>query len=1047
MLGPSSPPLTLLSSMSDGVQDLFPDLVGDDLAFDWGTILNTPQPSRIPTEEKTDREARKLLEKCLKELIGSKSPEYVSEATLELESVAVQSYGEQVMRHMVQLYSNSASDPSFHLLRYAVYLSSNNLLSNNNTDMLLKWVIKNNMLWVLERMMDAKLPTTEVFAANIFVSAARLGHPGAVRALLAKDVDPNTIVGSSSTRPALQEATMHGNMEVVELLLDAGADPNALEGGPFRKTALEIAISLPVPNSALVKLLISRGAVLRPEAARYQGTVLQNAVQLGDTDLVCTLLRAGARVADTTLRWGTALQIAARCGTVDIVEALLEAGADVDSPLGEDCEDGADVMAWPLFFLTPLQVATIKDHTEVVQILLDAGAGVNYFPAAKYSDFTSFCFKGRYDHCESDFESDRGSDGGSDCGSDGEPDREPDCEPDCEPGSATDDESDVVSVCESNTFRPNGRRGGMQSDLDFATGRCFLTPLQAAVSNNNMILVRLFLSHGAEVDTIGGRGTALQIAASEPGRFKLVQLLLRKGADVNSPATVPGGRTALQAAAGSGDEQTVELLLQMGANVNAPAYRRGGCTAVQAAARSGHLAMVKLLVAAGADVHAAAAHVSGRTCLQSAARKGDMGIVDYLLQLGVNINEPACPINGRTALLFAIENHHKSLAERLLEKGADPNGRPSGRCGVTPLQAAVKNKWYDFAQLLLRQGVNPNRNLSSSTPLGIALHRNAVEMVRHLIDAGADANERCADLDSFPSSPLEIAVANGSIDIVRNLLDAGARIDGMCGIIPLHAAVERNSLEIVTMLLLKGVSPNPRPDHDRKSVLLKAICRSPINEDMVRLLVDSGARLDADNGVSLCYAAKKGSLQAVEILLQAGADVNARPWGPHRRTALQEAVIYGNFDIAATLLDRGADVDAPLSTELGGTLLQRAAASGSVRMVQLLLAHGADVNAPQAILSGATALQAAVIRGHFRIVFMLLNSGADINAPGAVQWGRTALEVVAEHGRMDIMHLLLQKYGDVDDMEAQCRRAATLASSEGHVVIARMLREWKRPAW
>ena len=90
------------------------------------------------------------------------------------------------------------------------------------------------------------------------------------------------------------------------------------------------------------------------------------------------------------------------------------------------------------------------------------------------------------------------------------------------------------------------------------------------------------------------------------------------GAEVNAPASDEGGRTALQAAAGSGYLPIVELLLKKGAKVNAPASRGNGRTALQAAAESRadeglRLHIAALLVKAGADVNAPGYERNGRT--------------------------------------------------------------------------------------------------------------------------------------------------------------------------------------------------------------------------------------------------------------------------------------------------------------------------------------------------------------------------------------------------------------------------------------------------
>lgn len=75
---------------------------------------------------------------------------------------------------------------------------------------------------------------------------------------------------------------------------------------------------------------------------------------------------------------------------------------------------------------------------------------------------------------------------------------------------------------------------------------------------------------------------------------------------------------------------------------------------------------------------------------------------------------------------------------------------------------------------------------------------------------------------------------------------------------------------------------------------------------------------------------------------------------------------------------------------------------------------------------------------------MLLEAGADVNGPPAGKEGRTALEAAAENGRLDVLHLLLHNDNDIEALEMRCKQAAKLAEREGHLVIARILREYKR---
>jgi ankyrin repeat protein len=127
-------------------------------------------------------------------------------------------------------------------------------------------------------------------------------------------------------------------------------------------------------------------------------------------------------------------------------------------------------------------------------------------------------------------------------------------------------------------------------------------------------------------------------------------------------------------------------------------------------------------------------------------------------------------------------------------------------------------------------------------------------------------------------------------------------------------------------------------------------------------------------GVSLYKVAKQGNVEAVKMLLNAGADVNAQ--GGHCGNALQIASRYGHEAVVRLLLDKGVDVN--VLRGRWGNALQAASRYGHEVVVQLLLDKGADVNA-QGVYYG-NALQAASWYGHKVVVQLLLDKGADVNA-------------------------------------------------------------------
>lgn len=962
-----------------------------DLLLGWDpSSANDEQAQASSLLDPSFREARALLGECLGESIDPDSPDYSSRISSSLEEITIDRYDGDLVHHVKRLSTASGHEAVFQLLRYTVYLSSNNLLSDRKTDKLLRWVIDSGNLWTLESLLGSTLPTTKIFACNLLVSAARLGEVNLVKALLAKGVDPDALAGMLGKQTPLEVAADRGSVSLVKVLLDAKASPNVHHQNwrADSKTALQSAISGHHKNSVIARILIDGGAdVNAVERDRYYPTTTLNlAAQYGDPDLVQKLLDAGARVNEMSADEGTALQIAVRRGNIEITEILIEAGADVDCPIGKAyqgvCKRSVEEMRFNVIE-TPLQRAANEGNMEMVQVLLEAGADIHGFPAREVLPWLMSSGKLSEDEEE-------------------------------------DEEEHHWNYCGiSCRLRP---------------------PLSSAVARQNSLLVRILLNLGADVNDRGCEGTPLQLASAQ-GNVKLVQLLLKKGADVNSAVqNYKRGRTALQAAAGTGNEDLVECLLKAGAQVNALPSSCEGRTAVQAAVESENVDLVKLLVNAGADINAAPAPTSGCTCLQAAAASGNVEMVGLLLQLGADVNSPASSeSDGRTPLQAAIEYLNERVSAILIERGANLNLPSSVKEGVSALGFAIEKHNRDLVHSLLAGGADPNGCGEMETPLGIATSVRVLDFVCCLLDAGADVNRTHRG-----KTPLELAVEGKSPDIARAILRAKPSFGGQVGVDALRQAVRNNSLKMVELLLSHGVSVNKPLGEKHRSPLLEAISQWNINEDIVRTLLNRRVDVNSDHGEPLQAAAAKGSIWTVQALLKAGANVNSPALRPYSKTALQGAAASGNTELVDILLEAGADINAPASPVWGETALQAAVAQGSVRMVKFLLLHDANVNAPASPHHGATALQKAAMAGHLRIALMLLKEGADINAPPAATGGRTALEAAAEHERLDLTCLLLRNDTEPETLETRCKRAAKLAASAGNHILANVLREWKK---
>ena len=253
--------------------------------------LSSAQPSSSPAFEATNREARKLLGDCLDVQIDPDNPEYVSQISSHLDDLGVRRSGQELVQHTETLSSGtSAGDIGLYLLRYAIYLASNNLLCLSKVDKLLEWIIRSGRLSTVERLIDTKTPSVEIFAVKLLVSAARLGEFDVARTLTTKGIDVDSFAVAWGVKTtALEEAVQKRNAVLVRLLLDAGANPsthdNSCDDG---RTALRTAITGPSRSLEIAEMLIGCGADVNTHTSHFgeRWTLLNDVVSDGNIDAV-----------------------------------------------------------------------------------------------------------------------------------------------------------------------------------------------------------------------------------------------------------------------------------------------------------------------------------------------------------------------------------------------------------------------------------------------------------------------------------------------------------------------------------------------------------------------------------------------------------------------------------------------------------------------------------------------------------------------------------------------------------------------------------------
>ena len=144
------------------------------------------------------------------------------------------------------------------------------------------------------------------------------------------------------------------------------------------------------------------------------------------------------------------------------------------------------------------------------------------------------------------------------------------------------------------------------------------------------------------------------------------------------------------------------------------------------------------------------------------------------------------------------------------------------------------------------------------------------------------------------------------------------------------------------------------------------LTQAAVENDVAALRQLLGAGHDADEGgdswTALIWASRSGSIDAINLLLDAGADVNlpgstGDNWDA---TPLQHAILERQPAVVRLLLDRGADVNRGAGPG-GLTPLLLAAGDTDPAILKLLLAHEADPTVEDE--NGATPLSRAVSAG------------------------------------------------------------------------------------
>ena len=251
---------------------------------------------------------------------------------------------------------------------------------------------------------------------------------------------------------------------------------------------------------------------------------------------------------------------------------------------------------------------------------------------------------------------------------------------------------------------------------------------------------------------------------------------------------------------------------------------------------------------------------------------------------------------------------------KILERDAKAlNGQDEE--GMTPLAGAVVQAHVETVRFLLEKGADPNiPNKNGLTPLEHACSRErnvAMELVPLLLARGAELNP--TNTGESALTPLSWAISTDNTDLVKLLLDRGAdaKTKSYVGRTCLHSAADRGDKEICELLIAHGADVNAKITGGT-TPLHNAAWGG--HDEVAKLLISKGAEVDAklDSGVTpLFHAAGPGAdhkgKACVETLIAKGANINVTD--DQGITLLHTAAFYGNKDVVELLLARDEAVN------------------------------------------------------------------------------------------------------------------------------------------
>ena len=880
------------------------------------------------------------------------------------------------------------------------------------------------------------------------IFACESAQTGSVALLLKEGGDPNIsdAYGFTSLHSAVvaccTNETLH---EIINHQVNIDAQNNN------GRTALWIACIF--RQQETVKILLKAGS--NSNIADHEGHTSLSAAVFGNCskNIIRTMIKHGANVNATNKESVTALMLASKEGNVDAMNILINAGADqtfedddgntwINYAIHGDCKKevfqsiidlGTDVNAMNKFNVTALMMACEKGNVDAINVLINAGANM----AIKDADGDTWIHYAIYGDCEKEVLQSI-----TDLGADVNATNNENVTAlmmACEKGNV-DAINVLINAGADKTIKDAGGNTWIHHML---LGNCKKEVLQAvfdlgpdfnAIYDSFTVCMLAIRKRNTESDAMDGLmnvgakmdskkfvNTWIHCAIDLDCKKEVLQSIIDLGADVN--AANNKNVTDLMLASEKGNVDAINVLINAGANMSIKNVV-GNTWIHYAIYGDGKKEVLQSITDLGADVNAT--NNQNITALMLASKKGNVDAINVLINAGANM--AIKDADGDTWIHYAIYGDcEKEVLQSITDLGADVNA--TNNENVTALMMACEKGNVDAINVLIYAGADKTiKDAGGNTWIHHMLLGNCKkEVLQAVFDLGPDFN---AIYDSFTVCMLAIRKRNTESDAMDGLMNVGAKMDSKKFVNTwIHCAIDLDcKKEVLQSIIDLGADVNAA---NNKNVTALMLASKKGNVDAMNVLINAGANMaikDADGDTWIHYAiygdCEKEVLQSITDL---GADVNAT--NNENVTALMLASKKGNVDAMNVLINAGANM--AIKDADGDTWIHYAIYGDCEKEVlQSITDLGVDVNA--ANNKNVTALMLASKKGNVDAMNVLINEGANITVKDVD--GNTWIHY-AIHGdcKKEVLQSIIDLGADVNAANNKNVTALMLASKKGNV--------------